>query len=53
MSKLIISIADGEVTNVSTEGFDLPPDTVIVVRDFDRGNVPDENGDLYVDEVLA
>jgi hypothetical protein len=50
---LIISVADGKVSSVDSEGFKLPQGTEVIVRDFDRGDTPDANGDLYEDEVLS
>lgn len=50
---IIVHFAEGEVENVSIENFKFPKGYKVIVRDYDRGDTPDDNGDLYVDEVIS
>jgi hypothetical protein len=49
---LIIGVGGYDLPQVSWENFDPPKDLRIIVRDYEKGNVPDENGDLYEDTEL-
>jgi hypothetical protein len=42
----------GDLPNVWTEGFDLPPGTEVWLRDYSAGDEPDERGDIYEDTLL-
>jgi hypothetical protein len=47
--RIIVNIAGGEVFSITG----LPNTVRVIVRDWDKGNEPDEHGDLYEDTVLA
>lgn len=47
-TRVVIDIADGEVTGVTG----LPPNSVVIVRDWNKGSEPDANGDIYEDTIL-
>lgn len=47
--RLIVGQSDEGVIGVTAEGFELPRNATIIVRDYERGSTPDANGDLYED----
>lgn len=53
---VVVSFADGSVFSVSHEnikpGDPFPKRFRVIVRNYDRGNEPDEHGDLYEDEEI-
>jgi hypothetical protein len=45
---IIIGVGGGDLPEVSG----VPEGWTVILRDYESGNVPDENGDLYEDTVL-
>jgi hypothetical protein len=46
---IIIGVGGGDLPEVSG----VPEGWTVILRDYESGNVPDENGDLYEDTVLV
>lgn len=49
---VIVNVSDDDAPSITFEGFEGSPRPRAVLRDWSRGNVPDQHGDLYVDEVI-
>lgn len=50
---IVIALAErGEVIGAHTEGFEIPGNVRLVVRDFSLGVVADEDGLLYEDREI-
>lgn len=51
--RIFVGVDENGVQQVWVEGFELPPATEIIVRDFTKGNTPDVKGDLYEDTMIV